>query len=518
MSETTAEDVEDWWESSIDQIRENEGSLFHGLQDFNSPAQVEVFWIQEPIEGQAVMVTHDRNRSDKEITINGPYQGDRFIEEVATVGQEERWRQALPPQALKTPPGRQPIREDALAIVISKLVSRLEESIFNDFSSSQIRFLEGERIWGNSSYHVLVGNVVDFDLPGEFTSDDDQSESDEESKVEPESDDDSSSGHDNQDEEMESQPAGGGFIYPAVWVDRPPEREFEEKVWGSYFRENEVVYQDEILGKGFLAFRDGLLAVLDDDGDHILKLLNTFFGIGIYGDHFQWRSLQPREFISGQAGPGGFANSHAELSTPSGRNQLWHGESGPADHERSLISVELIEYLLRATEVVFEVEDLRERVTLHLQAHTHFIDDEYTASFLLNWNIIEQHIEELLNRTLRDEYEVNRDRRETIQGHNWFISHRIELAEITGVIDDDLYSELDRHRKKRNKVVHDMETVSAERAEDIDHFVSELLTREINTHLESTEVDPIVHKPVPMKPKTRRDWRKGDYDPKKWES
>ena len=176
----------------------------------------------------------------------------------------------------------------------------------------------------------------------------------------------------------------------------------------------------------------------------------------------------------------------------------------------------MIEYLLRVTEVVFPIPGLRERITLHLQAHTHFSDDEYTASFLLNWNIIEQHIEDLLNQDLRDDYDVNRDRRETIQGHNWFISHRIELAEIVDTIDEALYSELDRHRKKRNKVVHDMETVSAERAEDIDHFVSELLCREINSHLESTGTPPIEHRPIPMKPMTRRDARRQEYDPKKW--
>lgn len=90
------------------------------------------------------------------------------------------------------------------------------------------------------------------------------------------------------------------------------------------------------------------------------------------------------------------------------------------------------------------------------------------------------------------------------------------MAEIVDTIDEDLYSELDRHRKKRNKEVHDMETVSAERAEDIDHFVSELLCREVNNHLESTDIPPVEHIPIPMKPTTRRNARRGEYDPRKW--
>lgn len=516
MGLDAADEVEEWWGSYIDKIRERNGTLFHGMQDFSSPCQVEVFWLKEPLEGQSVIITHDRKRPDKEITINGPYKGENFIEKVATVSQEERWQQALPPQTFKTPPGRRPIREDALAHVISVLIDRLEESIFTSFSFSELRFLTGSRLWGNSSYHIMVGNVVDFDLPGEATSEESPVTSDENSQQDVDSEEDQNPESNEQDEELELQSAGAGFIYPAVWVDKPPERSFQEKIWGSNFRENEVVYNKEILGDDFLAFRDGLLAILSDDSDRILKLLNTLFGIGIFGKYFQWRSLQPREFISGHATVDGFSNSHAETSTPSGRNQLWHGETGPDDHERGLIKSEIIDYFLKITEVVFPLEDLRERVTLHLQAHTHFSDDEYTASFLLNWNIIEQHVEDILNSNLRDQYDVNRDRRDTIQGRNWFISHRIELAEITDAIDDKIYSELDRHRKKRNAVVHNMETVSAERAEDIDHLVSELLCREINTHLEPTDIDPIQHMPIPMKPSTRRDARQNEYDPRKW--
>lgn len=263
----------------------------------------------------------------------------------------------------------------------------------------------------------------------------------------------------------------------------------------------------------FIAFRNGLLVVLDDDGNRILDLLNTFFGIGIFGQYFQWRSLQPREFVSGRVGTNRLKSSHAETSTPSGRNQLLSGDTRSPDYERGLIQSEMIEWLLRVTEIVYQVPDLREQIILHLQAHTHFLDDQFTASFLLNWNVIEQHIENILDRNLRDEYSVNRDRRQTIEnGLNWFISHRIELAEITNTIKEGMYDQLDRHRSKRNDVVHEMDIVRLEQAEDIDHLVSELLCREINAELESTDIESVVHQPVPMKPATRRE----GYDPVKW--
>jgi len=514
MKDTTEEDVRDWWESHIENVREA-GSASLQVEDCSPPCQVEVFWVSEPLESQASIITHDQDRPDEEIIINGPYQGTDFIQEVAEISKEDRWQKSVPPQNFKSPPGEQPIRADVLASIISGLISRLKQSIFTDLPLHRNRWHNSSRLWGASSYHILVGNVVDFEEYGE----DDPVKTTSESDDGGQSGDDSGSEPDSESEKENQQkigPAGGGFIHPAVWVDQAPDRSFDKKVWGTQFRENEVVYKDEILDDDFLAFRDGLLAVLSDDGDYILNLLNTFMGIGIIGDYFQWRSLQPREFISGRASPEGFKSSTAETSTPSGRNQLWHGESGPEDYDRGIIQSKVINYILDVTEVVFPVSDLRERITLHLQAHTHFLDDEYAASFLLNWTVVEQYIEDILNQKLRDEYNVNRDRRDNIQGRNWFISHLIELSEITDTIDSALYDELDRHRKKRNRVVHNMESVSGKRAEDLDHLVSELLCREVNDELESEDTEPIHHKPIPMKPATRQDHRKGDYDPKKW--
>jgi hypothetical protein len=96
-------------------------------------------------------------------------------------------------------------------------------------------------------------------------------------------------------------------------------------------------------------------------------------------------------------------------------------------------------------------------------------------------------VPDILDPHLRDKYDVNRDRRESIKdGSHWFISHMLEVAEITDAIRDNEYSQLDEFRSKRNKIVHDMETASEEQAENLNELVSTLLQREIDTVL----VDP----------------------------
>jgi hypothetical protein len=198
----------------------------------------------EPVEGQSVIITHNKDRPDREIVVNGPFKGENFIEKIADVSKEARWQQPIPAQAFETAPGKQPTRDDVLAYVTSILIGKLEESIFIDFSIRGLQFRQGSRIWANSSYHIIVGNVTDFDLPGDTRSENEETESDKEGEEDTESED---SDSESEDEEFEVQPAGGGFIYPAVWVDEPPERSFEQKVWGSNFRENEVVYQMKYL-------------------------------------------------------------------------------------------------------------------------------------------------------------------------------------------------------------------------------------------------------------------------------
>ncbi len=517
MEDRADQNIEEWWIKYIQHVRQSADSPLTGINDYSSPCQVEVFWVKEPIEGQAHVITHDPDRSDLQIIVNGPYHGHNLMEEVSSISREDRWQLEIPPQDYRTPPGVHPTREDLLSTVISSLTNKIEQAIYTNFPSSSYHspFLESRVLSPPIFFGINIGNIsrqapVDKEDNGDQSTE--YSDNKKTGDSEEEKDRNGSESNDQQNDEERHQ-AVGGFIYPATWVDSAPERSFSEKVWGPPHREDEIILRTDVNGNNFFAFRNGLLSIHHDDGSRVLSLLNTFFGIGILGRHFQWRSLQGRELIGGRMGPDGFKSMSYETSTPSGRNQIFSFDSQPSDYERGLITSDEIEWILRVTEIVDSAPHLGDQIRLHLQAHTHFLDDEYTASFLLNWNIVEQHIESILDRTLKNEYNLNSKRRDDrIGGSHWFISHRLEVAEITDTIDENLYSLLTDHRKKRNSVVHEMEVVSAERSEDLDHLVSELLTRTVNEKLDSTGIAPVQHIARRMKPNTRR----GDYNPVKW--
>lgn len=498
MSE--ADKIEAWWKRVIENRRDGDSPPIYTVQDLSSPCQVEVFWVKEPLEGQLIVITSDQDRPDKEVIVNGPYSGENFVEKVREISEEDRWQRDVPPQRFKSPPGKKPKRSDVLASQVSTLTERLKAAVFSDLPESE--FVERLRVWAGASSHILIGNIMDIEFPVEG-----DLKADEEGEPEQKS-----ASQEDSDPDEELRPFGGGYIYPAVWVDGPPKKSFSEKVWGRGFRENEIVYTDELQGKEVVAFRDGLLLLSIDeadensqesDADTIVEILNTLFGVGIIGRRFQWRSLYPREFVSGKMSADGIKNRFAEISTPSGRNQLLSVDSRPPDHRRGLMTSEELEYMIEVTEEIYPVSELYELITLHLRAHTHFLDDEYTASFILNWTVAEQFIEIIAERELED-----------FDGSNTNISQILKLAKDADIIDETIYSELTRHRRKRNEVVHEIDTVPVERAEDLDHLISELLRREINYYLDQTDVDPLEHRPDPMKPATRQ----GEYNPVKWDS
>jgi len=487
-----SQEAEDWWISFIEDRRGESSAPFHTVQDYSSPCQVEVFWIEEPLEGQLIFVTRDREREDKEVIVNGPYSGENFIEKVAEVSKEDRWQKEVPPQDFDGPPGQTPRREDVLASLISKLVGRLEQSIFTDFSTPGLRFLTEGRLWPQGSFRILTGNVVD-DTPsddtklGENKEEQDGDETETGKTDESESKDENDEDSKEQEQVTEKQPAGGGFIYPAVWVDKAPDRTFEEKVWDSGDFNFDVVLKAELCGLDFQVRRDGLLYLVSDNGEEIQQILNTFFGIGLFHRFRRWRTLLGREIISAKYAEGEISSASYESSTPSGRNQLASPADQPPDHERGIVTTEAIERFIEITDVVYPIHNVRNRVILHLQAHTHLLDDELDASFVLNWTVVEQLIDDLLKRNIRKEY-----------GLDWE-DKALEYAAAADIIEHSEYEMLDEFRDKRNDIIHHMGSASVEEAEKLDILLSKLLVRDINHYLQRNDVQKINYQPYPIK-------------------
>jgi len=482
--------VETWFENLIDDARkEGEGHVGHGV-DLTEPCQIEVFWMNNPLEGQVFIITHDRDRPDKEIIVNGPFEGPSFVQELEGITNAGRWQKPIPPPRNQKPGQGPPSRADVLANTISRFIDRLEQSIFSESFPTNI-FFGGKRLWDNTFSHIYLGNVAEHNIEELFgeTADSDTEEQDENEVT---------SDQENQvvenettESNQERVPTGGGYIYDPVWIEKAPEYTFSEKVWGEEPFTYDKTHTSSVCGLDLHVYRDGLLLINSDDGQEIKDILNTLFAVGTVHRYRTWRILLDREIYSASMVDGEIKQSSSERSTPSGRNQLAQPQSRPSDYDRSLLTIEALERFIEIVEAIYPIHNVRNRMILHLQAHTHLLDDEFDASFVLNWTVIEQLIEDLLKDKVQD------------RGIDWE-DKELEFAEITDLIDDSEYELLDKHRDLRNSIIHDMDSVSVREAEELDLLVSKLVVRNINQHLEEQEISPIEYRPTPIKFSNRK--------------
>ena len=80
-----SQEIEDWWTSFIGTRRAENSAPFHTVQDYSSPCQVEVFWIEEPLEGQLIFVTRDSEREDKDhLVLQQVEQGNDDVQKITS--------------------------------------------------------------------------------------------------------------------------------------------------------------------------------------------------------------------------------------------------------------------------------------------------------------------------------------------------------------------------------------------------------------------------------------------------
>ncbi len=482
----SAEDITNHLHEMIDIARENEGHLHHGF-DLSEPCQIEVFWVDRPLEGQVILITHDRDRADREILVHGPFEGSSFVTEVEEVVDSERWQQPIPPPR-DTIPGRgPPTRADILSSTIARFVEKLQQSIFADHPATLL--MGGRRLWDDTFSHIFVGNIADYSIEDLFGGPN-ESDSSDSQPVEQE--------ENTKQETNEVISAGGGYIYDPVWVEKAPTHSFSDLVWNNKPMTYDKISVAEIHDFDLHIYRDGLLLVDSEDGEEVQDILNTLFATGILHQYRLWRAIQRREIYSSTLVDGERTHSHYEMSTPTGRGELVHPSDRPSDTDRSLLPLALLERYSEIVDVVYPIHNVRNRMILHLQAHSHLLDDEFEASFVLNWTVVEQLLDDLLTENIQQKHNVEWE------------DKGLEFAEIAGLITESEYDLLDDHRDTRNGIIHDMDSVGVLEAEKFDLLVSKLVTQNINHYLERQNVDPIEFRPTPVKfsnrkPETRRE-------------
>lgn len=487
--------------------------------DMHHPRQVEIFWIGTPIECQYIIITHDEYRDDDEVIINGPYSGNKFLNKIDNILNEPRWKQSVEGGPSK--------RFDPATATSSKITTRRENildifqgldrtlgamalrdpqphlHIMGDFLNTGIAMLIRGNIFeldnGTDIFKEHFDDEVDSDSTSENEGSTD-SESDENGEVSGQSDE--TQGHteseddgvdaDESDEATEESlyigqelNALGTYFYKPVWIGGTPELEFKDRILINLPLEFETVLSTEIDGSSLYFTKDGFIGVDEsEDKEYALNLLNTLFGASVLLNHpFEAATredlmsvLLEDDEIKRKRGDPSIRRSHASTEYHSSVPYRY----GPTI-ERQVVEVEYIEDLCDLVNELFQNQELKERLNSTLQSYTHHVNEEYTQAYLLAWISIEQYINSALDQFLKQQKDVNSDRRRELRrGGHWGSSHLLEMMEISNCISNDRYSKLTRMRRKRNDIVHKTENATKEESENIVNLSFLLIDEELS--------------------------------------
>lgn len=211
-----------------------------------------------------------------------------------------------------------------------------------------------------------------------------------------------------------------------------------DKKW-DYFADNQIKAKEilnEIIGTSNLFGVRGVSFNIHD---------LTFFAIG-YDEMEIIATMSPIQFTT--------RSLIAQVST-----------SDVATHShKSLMEIEkdkLLEIISNAEKLTSNAK-IKSYISTYLDAVTHFYVQEYKASFLLSWILLEKHIEDVWQEALQKN-EVGKKRFKKLVGIFWSADDKIECLNLLGYFSKERYSKLMSLKTLRNKILHEDVTVDREK-------------------------------------------------------
>lgn len=445
--------VENWlinlikiFRNEYEKLDELEKSKVSNTSDYRKPCQIEIFWLREPLEFQLVVITHDSERNDMEININGPFKGYEFLDEVEKIMLESRWTKEAP----KDSPYAAVLRgtakySDLFAGTLNYFLNQIRSSVFGNIK----RGYQGGMILVPKSWTwIVAGNIGELDyskVVEEIIKNTKLEARDVREKPQSES----------ANLQTDNKVKGyGTFFYPPIWVGKIPEKSFKQKVLGVNFTFPSKAFDLTINSKRIVVNSDGFLGVETDTKQDALRILNTIFGIAFLSG-YDCLAARDSEIAEISIDPNLLTISSTAFQISSLRtlHAAWFKhEISP--FERNEIPEEKIKELIRKAERIGQHVDLTEQIIFLLEGFTHFENSEYSQSFIMSWLIVEKYLFKLWLEFLSERGITGKRKDKFTSSILWSTDHVLETLDLVGKVNKSDYVLLMDLKNKRNNFVH----------------------------------------------------------------
>lgn len=458
------EDISIWLRDFITEFRkqseklsQEERSRISNLDDFFSPCQILLLWFRDA-NFQCLICTHDSNRNDMEIDVEGPIPTHEAIDRLDSILKNPAWDRGLSKEEKKHVYDKTAKFSKIIEGRFLDIIHELQNQPFRKpLATSLVGFkglLVSRDFWWN-----VMGNIAEIDktkIIGKILKEAKKEVT--RIKVKPPATPPPKS-HFN---------SCATFFYPPIWVGKLPRKTFKEKAHGSWTFAKKALgleYKDRIV----IINQNGLIAIDEEKIPKATRMLNEIMATSLLMG-LPASAVRELEVYEAKIDPS--SSTITSWRTPWGttaytpRTQLTLSLlHEPTLEGRIEIEKENLVRAIRQAERISEDPDISDFLIFFLEGHGHLKNSEYSQSFIMSWFIIERHLHWLWKKFLKEEQILGKRRKKMTNPTYWTIDFILEGLNFRGRLSIEDYEVLMSLKNKRNDIIHKGKSTTLKEAE-----------------------------------------------------
>jgi len=459
-----------------DSLSEDEKSAIANIDNFMPPCQM-LFLHFENVNFQYLIVTHDKNRKDGEITVYGPIPTYEAVDVLDSILKDPKWDRELTKEDKRYLWNVEKFR-DVLEQRFLYIITELRSSPFikpggPTLIGAKITLTARSFIW------YIRGNITDLD-PAKIV---DKIIQDARKRI--------------KDFKTVKKPVVitppqtsirgfGTYFYPPIWIGEAPRKTFKEKALGIIIlpeKAFDTTYKEKVV----VVNNNGYIAIGEEDYSKAFKMLNEIMATGLL---FDLPFFAARDLDISKVGIDPFSltiSSWGSGESPL-KELLFYEEMGRTDlffsplRKRREVKKEKIVSLIREAERITQSPDLSDSLIFLLDAYTCLQSSEYIQSFILSWIVIERHLYRLWERFLQERQIAGKRKNKLTNPLQITIDIILETLNFAGQLSHKEYADLMDLKNKRNNIMHKGKMVTQIEAEKCFQKAKNIIRQRIIIH------------------------------------
>ncbi len=113
---------------------------------------------------------------------------------------------------------------------------------------------------------------------------------------------------------------------------------------------------------------------------------------------------------------------------------------------------------------------------------------EHNESFILSWVIIEQYLNHIWN-SLLDSKDISNARKKNLKTKEYTVNVKINFLALLGFLGEEEYSDINKIRKKRNALMHEIEFINVSDAKSAYDLAFTYVKKRVSNYLSNLNKD-----------------------------